>query len=255
MLTLLKRYIRLLTVLFGTRCAHLLEVQGVYQVLAEKAAVYESMSGELVAETIWQVFLDARECFSHLGPGLPESSLYTLRHYIRSCSLKATINCPVALLLNIPSVPSAVSHSSVSSNSRSSITARMSGGSMAPSTMSALTSSADTRRTRDTIPIVGGKRKNPDPIPEFVDIMRELRTQRPGADMNALMRSERLLIADIGIGGRGACLDFMYVGECSRPGCTFNHEPANVLAGKRRDCVKKLTKAVAGYLEHNPSGA
>ena len=211
MLTLLKRYIRLLTVLFGTRCAHLLEVQGVYQVLAEKAAVYESMSGELVAETIWQVFLDARECFSHLGPGLPESSLYTLQHYIRSCSLKATINCPVALLLNIPSVPSAVSHSSVSSNSRSSITARMSGGSMAPSTMSTLTSSADTRRTRDTIPIVGGKRKNPDPIPEFVDIMRELRTtQRPGTDMNALlMRSERLLIADIGIGGRGACLDFM----------------------------------------------
>jgi hypothetical protein len=39
MLSLLKRYIRLLNVVFGTRCAHLLEVQGVYQVLAEKAAV------------------------------------------------------------------------------------------------------------------------------------------------------------------------------------------------------------------------
>jgi hypothetical protein len=64
--------------------AHLLEVQGVHQVLAEKAAVYKTMSSELVAETIWQVFLDARECLSHLGPMLPESTLYTLRHYIRS---------------------------------------------------------------------------------------------------------------------------------------------------------------------------
>jgi hypothetical protein len=83
--------------------------------------------------------------------------------------------------------------------------------------------------------------------------MRGLREKRPGVDMNMLMRSEKLLIADIGIGGRGACLDFMYVGECARTGCTFNHDPTNVSPGKRRDCVKKLTKAVAGYLEHNPS--
>jgi hypothetical protein len=81
--------------------------------------------------------------------------------------------------------------------------------------------------------------------------MQGLRDKRPGVDMNTVMRSEKLLIADIGIGGRGACLDFMYFGECSRPGCSYNHEPANVSAGKRRDCVKKMTKAVAGYLEKN----
>ena len=61
---LLKRYIRLLTVLFGAGCSHLTEVQGIYQVLAEKMAVYEVMSGELIAETLWQVFLEARECFT-----------------------------------------------------------------------------------------------------------------------------------------------------------------------------------------------
>ena len=253
MLNLLKRYIRLLTVLFGPRCAHLTEVQGVYQSLAEKAAVYETMSSELVAETIWQVFLDARECFSHLGPGLPESALYTLRHYIRSCSLKVTINCPVALLLNLPSATSVVSQGS---SGRSGITGRMSGGSMAPSSMSTLTSHSETRRSRETqlAPVIGGKRKNPEAIPEFVDIMRGLRTQRPGTDMSALMRSEKLLISDIGVGGRGACLDFMYIGECARPGCTFNHEPANVSIGKRKDCVRKMTKAVASYLENNPNG-
>ena len=102
MLNLLKRYIRLLTVLFGAGCSHLTEVQGVYQVLAEKVAVYETMLAELIAETLWQgVFMDARECFSHLGPGLPEFQLYLLRHDLRGCSLRVSINCPVAQLLNL----------------------------------------------------------------------------------------------------------------------------------------------------------
>ncbi|KAI2490032.1 hypothetical protein MHU86_24547 [Fragilaria crotonensis] len=74
------------------------EVQGVYQVLAEKIAVYETMSAELIAETLWRVFVDARECFSHLGPGLPESQLYSLRHDLRGGTLRVSINCPVALL-------------------------------------------------------------------------------------------------------------------------------------------------------------
>ena len=42
-LNFLKRNIRLLTVLFGAGCSHLTEVQGVYQVLAEKITVYETM--------------------------------------------------------------------------------------------------------------------------------------------------------------------------------------------------------------------
>ncbi len=72
--------------------------------LAEKIAVYETMSAELIAETLWRVFVDARECFSHLGPGLPISQLYTLRHDLRGCSLRVSINCPVAQLLNISSL-------------------------------------------------------------------------------------------------------------------------------------------------------
>jgi hypothetical protein len=193
MLNLLKRYIRLLNVLFGTRCAHLLEVQGVYQVLAKKAAVYE---------TIRQRMLQS------IGPMLPESALYSLRHYIRSCSLKVvTINCPVALvLLNLRSGAMVISQSSMGSG-RTGLTARMSGGSMAPSTMSTLTSSSSTRRS-GAVPVAGGKRKNPEPIPEFVSLMHDLRTQQPGTDIHALFRSEKLLISDIGVGGRGTCLDF-----------------------------------------------
>ena len=249
MTNLLKRYIRLLTVLFGAGCSHLTEVQGVYQVLAEKAAVYELMSAELIAETLWRVFVDARECFSHLGPGLPESQLYSLRHDLRGCSLRVSINCPLVQLLNLPSA-AVVSQA----NSGRALGTRASyggGGSVSSATLSTMTGSAP----REPAPLIGGKRTNPTPIPELVAIMQGLRAQRPGVDMNALMRSEKIGIAEIGIGGKGACLDFMYFGECARAGCSYDHGPArNVSAGKRRDCVKRMTKAVAGYLKNNPAG-
>ena len=249
MLNLLKRYIRLLTVLFGAGCSHLTEVQGVYQVLAEKIAVYETMSAELIAETLWRVFVDARECFSHLGPGLPESQLYSLRHDLRGCSLRVSINCPVAQLLNLSSVAVV---SQAGSGSALGTRVGYGGNSIgSATTLSTLTGSVP----REPAPLVGGKRTNPTPIPEVVAIMQGLRAKRPGVDMNALMRSEKLGIAEVGIGGRGACLDFMYFGECARAGCTYDHGPArNVSAGKRRDCVKRMTKAAAGYLENNPIG-
>ena len=217
--------------------------------LAEKAAVYESMSGELVAETLWQVFVDARDCFSHLGPGLPESQLFTLRHYIRSCSLKVTINCPVNLLLNVQPGPAPGVVSQTSSNAtRNGRAAHHGGGSMGSSTLSTLS----TPTMQENATRVGGKRTNPQPVPEIVAIMQGLRTHTPGVTMNEFMRSEKLLMADVGIGGRGACLDFMYFGECARPGCTYNHDPQSVSAGKRRDIVKKMNRAVKTFIEKNP---
>ncbi len=101
---------------------------------------------------------------------------------------------------------------------------------------------------RKPAPLIGGKRTNPSPMPEVVVIMQGLRVQRPGVDMNAIMRSDKLAIADIGIGGRGACLDCLYFGECA-----YDLGPArNVLAGKRRDVVRRMTKAAAGFLENDP---
>jgi hypothetical protein len=192
---LLKRYICLLTVLFGAGCSHLTTVQGVYQVLAEKIAVYETMSAKLIAETLWRVFVDARECFSHLGPGLPESQLYSLRHDLRGCSLRVSINCPVAQLLNLLSL-TVVSHAG---SGRPLGTRAGYGGSSIGSatTLSTLTGSVP----REPAPLVGEKRTNPTHIPEVVAIMQGLRAKRPGVDINALMRSEKLGIAEVGIGG------------------------------------------------------
>jgi hypothetical protein len=191
MLRLLRRYICLLIVRFGAGCSHLTKLQGIYQVLAEKVTVYETMSAELIAEILWQVFVDARECSSHLGPGLPDSQLYSLRHDIRDCSLHVSINCPVALLLNSPSAAVVLQAGSGSAlDGRSGY----GGGSIgSATTMLTLTGSA----TREPAPLIGGKRTNPTPIPEVVAIMQGLHAKRPGVDMNTLMRSEKLTIAEI----------------------------------------------------------
>jgi hypothetical protein len=195
------------------------------------------------------VFVDARECFTHLGSGLPESQLYSLRHDLRGCSLRVSINCPVAQLLNLSSM---VEVSLAGSGSALGTQAGYGGSSVgSATTLSTLTGSGP----REPAPLVDGKRKNPTPIPGVVAIMQGLRAKRPGVDMNALMRSDKLGIAEVGIGGMGACLDFMYFGECARAGCTYDHGPAhNVSAGKRRNCVKRMTKAAAGYLKNNPIG-
>ena len=159
MFNLFKRYIRLIMDLFGAGCSYLTEVQGVHQVLAEKITVYETMPAVLIAKTLWQVFVDTRECFSHLGPGLPESQLYLLRHNLRGCSLQVSINCPVVQLLNLP-LTAVVSQ--VGSGSALGTRSGYGGSSVGSATaLSTLTGSTP----REPAPLAGGKRTNPTPIP------------------------------------------------------------------------------------------
>jgi hypothetical protein len=241
MLNLIKRYIRLLTVFFGPGCGHLLEVQGVYQMLADKSAVYETMTGDLIAETLWQIFIDARAFFSTTGPTLPESQLFQLRSSISMCTLRATMNCPVDRLLGRQAESATVVSQQSSVGSRGS---RGSGG--GGSTMSTL--SGPSTGSSVTTPFVDGRRKNPKPVPEIVNIMQVFREANPNVDMQTLMRSQKLLMSDIGIGGRGQCLDFNYFGQCVKENCSYHHDAAHVSPGKRKDIVKKMTKAIAGYL-------
>ena len=147
--------------------------------LAEKIAVYETMSAELIAETLWRVFVDARECFSHLGPGLPESQLYSLRHDLRGCSLRVSINCPVAQLLNLLSLAVA-SHA----GSGSTLGTRAGYGRTSVGCATTLSTLLTGSVPREPTPLVGGKRTNPAPIPEVVAIMQTLRAKRPGVNMN-----------------------------------------------------------------------
>jgi hypothetical protein len=194
MLSLIWRYICMLTVLlFGAGFGYLIEVQGVFQAFADKSqgvfqafadksTVYELMTGELVAETLWQIFIDAPACFSTTQPALPQSQLYyQLRGSIQSCTLRATINCVVDWLLGQQPESTVVSQQSSVGGSRGS---RWSGGG---STMSTLSGPSATSS------------KPPPPVcrrqAQKVNIMMVFRDSYPIVDMSALMCSQKLTMA------------------------------------------------------------
>ncbi len=138
-----------------------------------------------------------------------------------------SINCPVAQQLNLLSLAVV---SQAGSCSALGTRAGYGGSSVgSATTQSTLTGSVP----RKPAPLVCGKRTNPAPIPEVVVIIQGLRAKRPGVDMNALMRTDKLGIAEVGIGERGACLDFMYFGEGARSGCTYDHGPARKSVGRQ----------------------
>ena len=128
MTNFLKRYIRLLSALFGAGCSHLTRCRASIRYSrkrlrctrrcrpscstkrcgndvgrADRRNVVASVSGHPGVLQRGECLWTPRECFSHRGPGLPESQLYSLRHDLRGCSLRVSINCPVAQLLNLPS--------------------------------------------------------------------------------------------------------------------------------------------------------
>jgi hypothetical protein len=83
--------------------------------------------------------------------------------------------------------------------------------------------------------------------------MSDFRLRKPGVDLYTLMRSQKLLMSDVGIGSRGQCMDFMYFGKCGKAGCTYSHVAGAVSAGKRRNIIKKRRKQSPGTSRRKPA--
>jgi hypothetical protein len=96
---LLRKYMKLLSVMFGDNCQHLQEIKGIHRTLGVMVSAYKTMSPDLVVTIVWQIFINTRSFFSHQGPGQAESQLSLLRMYITSCSITAAHNCPKDQLL------------------------------------------------------------------------------------------------------------------------------------------------------------
>jgi hypothetical protein len=210
---LLRRYIKLLEVLFLPTSAHVTEVRALFQLLGQMVQVYEALAPSMVIELLWQVFIDARACFSDVGAGLPaRSELSLTRHWVKSCSLKTSVNCPVARFLGggVATLPTVSAYSS------------RSGGSTAASSVSTLGVSYINPATAPR-PASGQVHANPEPIPDIIAITGPYRQQKPGIGMRELMRVEKQPFAQMVLGPRGTCMDYMYFGECANPMCTYNH--------------------------------
>jgi hypothetical protein len=192
MLSLIWHYIRMLTgLLFGAGCVYLIEVQGVFQVFADKSTVYELMTGELVAETLRQIFIDAPVCL--------------LQHHTTS-SATVTVALPLAW---IHSELHAQGNHQLPGGPVAWTTARVNSSIPTVQCWGILWKSLEQRWINNVYTIgpisrieqapppqfVEGRRKNPKPVFEIVNIMKVFRDSHPNVDMSDLMRSQKLTMA------------------------------------------------------------
>lgn len=211
---LLRRYIKLLDTLFLPTCAHAIEVRALFQELGRMVQVYESLAPAMVVELLWQIFIDARAFFSDTGPEPTKSELALVRYWVKTCSPKTSVNCPVARLLG-----GGVATPTVASGHTS-----RGGGSTADSSVSTLGASYMSPAAASRS-VSGRMHVNPTAIPEIVAIMGPFKQRKPGVGMRELMRVEKQAFNPMLLGPRGTCMDYMYMGECVNAACTYNHSP------------------------------
>ena len=71
----------------------------IYRAFGAMVSTYETISPELIITIVWQIFINARSFFLHLGPGRAELHLSLVRMWITNCAIKMAHNCPKDQLL------------------------------------------------------------------------------------------------------------------------------------------------------------
>jgi hypothetical protein len=102
----LNNYLRLLEVLFGDWCPHLLMVLEIRDGLEDKEFDLESrLTQPLILHLMWRILHDARQFFVacegwETREELPQSALgLTVRHLVDECSIQKMMTCPVVAFL------------------------------------------------------------------------------------------------------------------------------------------------------------
>ena len=106
LIRMFNNYIKLLEVLFGPTCPHLIHVRGLRDGLEENESDLETrMTTTLCLHLLWRVHQDARNFFSwcerwEQGDPLPRSTLEaTVRRLSDDCCIDTAMTCPVAAFL------------------------------------------------------------------------------------------------------------------------------------------------------------
>jgi hypothetical protein len=198
-----------------------------------------------VAETLWQIFIDARPYFSAKGPALPQSqTVVSVARLHSELHTQGDHQLPIGLV--------AGTTAGVSCGIPTVQCWRISWKSRERRWINDVDTIGSIDRLKQGPLVCRRQAQKPKPVFEIVNIVKVFKDSHSDVDtISALMRSQKLTMAYIGIGVRGQCMDFMYFGKCVKEGCTYNHEPANVSPGKKKDVIRKIHKATAGYLATN----
>ena len=209
-------YIKLLEVLFGPSCPHLLQVKGLRDGLEENKGDLETrITTTLCLHLLWRVHQDARSFFQacerwNCGDPLPRSTLEaTVRCLCDDCCIDAAMTCPVAAFLGPEQ--------------------------MKPKAKSATEAKAGRPKQPATnLAILPGCRK----------AVEAFNFRHPTMLLPTLLKRGNITLKDVTVGGRGECTSFGLLGRCSAS-CPYNHVVCTPTAERQAAISAAITKAMA----------
>lgn len=219
---LCNNYIKLLRVLFGNGCPHLVQVVAVQDGLELHEHDLElKLTKSLCLHLLWRIHFDARQFFTACERWAPESPIPrsalggTVARLVDDCSIAECLTCPVAAFLGPALVPK-------NAGSAQSLRA----GQAAKPTQNA------------SIPPL---------CKPTVDLFN---AQYPTMSFLQLIKQGGLQYSDLRVGGKGDCSSFGLLGRCS--GCTYNHAVCTVSAERQASINVALKAAMVALKKARP---
>ena len=217
LIRVLNNYTRLLEVLFGHDCPHLIMVLAIREGLEQHETDLESrLTPSLILHLMWRVHHDAREFFVaceawNVGEHLPRSALgLTVQQLADNCTIQTMMTCPASAFLGRA--------------------ADLHPGKPTPA------------RTPKT-PTTPQPTINPSIPPLCQKAVSAFVKAHPSLTISDLCRQGHLKMSQLQGGRRGACLNFGILGWCK--GCAYKHEVLSVPDDRQTQIAKAIEKGMA----------
>lgn len=223
LLQMLSMYIKLLMMLFGSMCDHMIHATSIFYLLRDQMATFEHIDGKQVASILWIIFRDARAYFSagHDVMGEPPvSHLDWAIGALRGGMVPQVIGIPRQLL---------------EGNSATT------GGQPSPRQG---TASGGTRNQQ------GPQGPNTNVHTKIEAATAEARRRDPDLNYKKVMETApqpKPRITNVQL-QRGGCFDYLFFGKCSNARCTFKHD-GEVDEAKIDGVIAKMRPGLEKFVE------
>jgi hypothetical protein len=215
----LMNYIRLVEVLFGNKCPHLLCVIQVRDRLDYKKRLLEGMvTPALIINVLWRVHQDTQQFFNRRekweeGEALPHSTLQTMvASLVDDVDIQMTLTCSVADFLGLGKSPTTGTKAK-----------KMEG----------------TRGNHGRQPT-----KNPSIPPICQPCIKELKQLYPTMGIVSFCKKGKVKYANLAIRGKGECVNYGLLRECTEE-CSCRHMVITVPKERQHVVKKTMTKGLA----------
>jgi hypothetical protein len=209
-------YIKLLEVLFGPSCPHLIQVKGLRDGLEDNEGDLETrMTTTLCLHLLWRVHHDARSFFQacerwDCGDPLPRSSLEaTVRRLCDDCCIDVAMTCPVAAFLG------------------------------PEQTKPKAKSTTEPKSGKPKQPVI-----NSAIPPGCRKAVEAFNTRHPTMLLPTLLKRGNITLKDVTVGGKGECTSFGLLGRCTAF-CPYSHVVCTPTAERQVAISAAITKAMA----------